>query len=231
MGKTARELAAEASSRNMLPGAFAAELSQRKDIPQEVRTAAIRLYRGDIRENAENRSALVRLREDIDDARVRSAAEIEAYGFNHGMTEEQIKSACAYLEGGGKMMGLTQSRLAKMWQDATGTRAPDDLYDWVKDRLRDGKPPTDKELEALLGTFYMQGITPGSGILFDGESYLEALKNRRGNQWLPDISKAEYREISGMLRERGLPYTMEEARRYKKYELMGLKDTPETETE
>lgn len=230
-GRAARELAADALARNVLPGAFVAELDQREDIPLEVRENAIRLYRGDIKENRENRSALVRLREDIDDARVRNTEEIEAYAFNHGMTNAQIKSACAYLEDGGKMKGLTQSKLAKMWKDATGGRAPDDLYDWVKDQLPDGRQPTDKELEALLGAFYAQGISSGVMWPFNGETWLEAKRNQRGNEWLPELSGDEYRELAGLLQARGLPHSRADAQRYKKYVIMGLKDEPETEAE
>ena len=230
-GRTARELAADARARNVLPGAFVAELDRREDVPREVRERAVRLYRGDIKENQENRSALVRLREDIDDARVRNTEEIDAYAFNHGMTDAQIENAYAYLEGGGKMKGLTQSKLAKMWQDATGGRAPDDLYDWVKGQLPDGRQPTDKELEALLGAFYMQGISPGVMWPFNGETWLEAKRNQRGNEWLPELSGDEYRELTGLLQARGLPHSRADAQRYKKYAIMGLKDEPETEAE
>ena len=82
-----------------------------------------------------------------------------------------------------------------------------------------------------MAKFAVKGTSPGKGRLFDGETLLEALRAHRGNEWLPDVSGAEFREISAVLRARGLPHTMEAARRYKKNVIMGIEDRRETESE
>ena len=188
------------------------------------------LFRGEVKESPKNRAALRDLRADIDNGAARSSEDVEAFAFNHGLTPSQTKDALAYLEDNGKTGGLTQTRLDRLWKNAAGGRAPDDLFQWVRDQLPDGKKPTDKDLEDLMAKFAVRGTSPGKGWLFDGETLLEALRAHRGNEWLPDVSGAEFREISAVLRARGLPHTMEAARRYKKNVIMGIEDRRETES-
>lgn len=225
-GKAARELAEDAFARDILPGEFMAELDRREDIDPKTRARAVELFRGDVKESPKNRAALRDLRAGIDNGVARSVDDVEAFAFNHGLTPSQTKDALSYLEGGGKTGGLTQTKLDRMWKNATGGRAPDDLYEWIRGQLPDGKKPTDKDLEELMAKFAMKGITPGSGLISDSETYLDALRNRRGNDWLPDLSSAEYREISGMLRARGLPYTRRDAQEWKRREVLGLAYQP-----
>ena len=230
-GKAARELAEDAFARDILPGDFLAELNRRDDITPEARTRAMELFRGEVKESPKNRTALRDLRADIDNGAARSSEDVEAFAFNHGLTPSQTKDALAYLEDNGKTGGLTQTRLDRLWKNAAGGRAPDDLFQWVRDQLPDGKKPTDKDLEDLMAKFAVKGTSPGKGRLFDGETLLEALRAHRGNEWLPDVSGAEFREISAVLRAKGLPHTMEAARRYKKNVIMGIGDRRETESE
>ncbi len=77
-------------------------------------------FRGEVEENPANRAALVELRVEIDrrkrDGNPVSDDEIEAYALDNGFTNEQIRAAYSYRDGGGKMGDITLSRLQKMWR-------------------------------------------------------------------------------------------------------------------
>ena len=171
----------------------------------------------------ENTAALNELRRRIDRNEVVEQAQIDAFAFKHSLTDKQAQEAASYMQAGGNTGKITVSRVEGIFKRMDqGKKMPADLYQMVLDNIEPGKPATDERIRQTIANLYMSGETDGSGWFSDSETYAGALREGRGDSWLPGVSKEEHDAISALLRGRGVNVTEERIRRYKREQIMGL---------
>lgn len=219
-----RDLVEEARKAGLTPTQFLERLNANTETTEKVRSLAWEIYQGKIEETPANRTALVEFRAEMDrrkrDGDPVSDAEIEAWGLNSRATNAQIKEAYSYRDGGGKLGSVTASKLHKLWENLTGSKAPKDidLYQMVSDMVPDGQKVTDRDLEAIISRLVMKGEIKGGGWGYgeDMRNY-EALQSGKMATWLPsDVSGEERKEGKEFLEARNWPVTEETLRVYAK---------------
>ena len=166
------------------------------NLSEEDREKAMNRAYGKIKETPENRAALDRLRIQIDSGEVKNKADIELFADQNRLTNDQIHKAATYLEKGGKMQGLSISRVVDAYKAIGGKakdgKLPDGLYDTVVGLIPDGKAPNDKELQHAVATAIMDGKMKNDW--FFGTKYYEAAKDGRLSEWRQDMTSEQ---ISG----------------------------------
>jgi len=176
------------------------------------------------RETAENRAALAELRALIDENG--EAVDVEAFGYERSLTNSQIKSALRYQEKGGQAGVLTQTAINLAYQSLkpnSKKKASADLYDHVLSQLKPGEYPTHERLKDIISNFYVEGEASSKdawGLGYGQDmNYLKALKEGWGDDWLPDVTKAEAAIIKELLQEKhpDEEITEEDIRWYKKH--------------
>lgn len=180
-----------------------------------------------------NKAALDELRRQIDLGAEKGGIDrndtdkIDAFIEQHALTYEQSKAAHQYAEQGGAAGKLTQTHLNQAYKSLFPKRKPAtmpvDLYDLVASELEPGKPVTHAQVRQIMSRLYTEGKTDGSGWFSDRETYADALRNERGEQWVPDIDvpESERRRIEDILRDNGITVTEDRIRRYYWDELEG----------
>ena len=215
--RQARTFVEEARKAGLTPTQVLTQIDTNTDMTDRAKTLAWETFQGKIKESPANRAALVELRAEIDrrkrDGTPMSDDEIEAYGLNHGFTNEQIHGAYSYRDGGGKMGDITLSDLQKKWDALDGPKLPKDvdLYSLVESQIPDGKTATKGDLERILSNLVMDGEIKGGGWGYgkDTRNY-EAILDETLGTWLPGtVSRQEREEGEVFLAEKGWPVTEE----------------------
>lgn len=172
----------------------------------------------------QNTQALNDLLRQIDTGAIAEDTAIDSYAFDKSLTDKQVKQAKEYLQKGGNKGGVSFSRVERIYKRmGKGKTMPPDVFELVLQNIEPGKPATDERLQQTLANLYMEGESIGSGWWWDkDETYADALEQGRGDTWLPDVTEAEKKAITAVLRQAGIIVTDERIRKYKKYELMRI---------
>ena len=160
------------------------------------REQAMDLAYGKIAENAENRASLDQLRLQIDSGDIKTKGDIELFAYQHRLTNAQIHTANKYLEAGGKLQGLSISRVKSAYTALGGKLSnkelPEGLYDAVVGLIPNGKEPSGKDIQKAVATAIMDGKMKNDW--FFGTKYYEAAKDGRLSEWRQDMTSEQ---ISG----------------------------------
>lgn len=172
----------------------------------------------------QNTGALNDLLRQIDTGAIAEDTAIDSYAFDKSLTDKQVKQAKDYLQKGGNKGGVSFSRVERIYKRmGKGKTMPPDVFELVLQNIEPGKPATDERLQQTLANLYMEGESIGSGWWWDkDETYADALEQGRGDTWLPDVTEAERKAITAILRQSGIIVTDERIRKYKKYEIMRI---------
>ena len=174
----------------------------------------------------ENTEALNQLLRRIDLGEVSGETRINAYAFEHGLTDKQVQEARTYQQEGGNKAGVTLTRVERVYKALTGGgKMPPQTFALVLQNMEPGKAASDESISRTISNLYVQsGESMGSGWFWDrDETYADALSKGRGETWLPDVTEKERQEIRAILRQAGIEkITEERIREYKKYEIMGI---------
>lgn len=174
----------------------------------------------------ENTEALNQLLRRIDLGEVSDETRINAYAFEHGLTDKQVQEARTYQQEGGNKAGVTLTRVERVYKALTGGgKMPPQTFALVLQNMEPGKAASDESISRTISNLYVQsGESMGSGWFWDrDETYADALSKGRGKTWLPDVTEKERQEIRAILRQAGIEkITEERIREYKKYEIMGI---------
>ena len=179
------------------------------------------------KETPENRAALSDLRAAIDEHEIQTPEDLEAFAYENGMTTRQINLAHKYMREGGQEKALSQTTINNVYKELRpgAKKAPSDFYDLVLGQLKPGEYPSRDTLKKIVANLTMDGEnSEKTGFGYGGnETFRNALKNERGESWLPDVSKEETVAISNALKQMGMSSpTDEEIRKFKKHEIMGI---------
>ena len=174
----------------------------------------------------ENTAALNQLLRRIDLGEVADETRINAYAFEHGLTDKQVQEARTYRQEGGNKAGVTLTRVERVYKAMTGGgKMKPETFSLVLQNMEPGKAASDESIGRTISNLYVQsGESMGSGWFWDkDETYAAALEKGRGETWLPDVTEKERQEIRAILRRAGIEkITEERIREYKKYEIMGI---------
>lgn len=189
---------AEKATQNMLPSQRVAWLDQNWKGTEAGRKKALETIMQPAKlATPQNTAQYNALRVLIDQGKVTTADEVNAFAYEHGLTVNQGKDAQKYLETGGKAGSVTVSRVTGIWQSLNPGKdkkdMPVDLPDLVLNGIEDGKPVTEAALRKTVAGLLMDGETMGSGffgLVDDNRTYAEALRAGRSDSWLPNLDGA-----------------------------------------
>ena len=222
--RQARTFVEDARKAGLTPTQVMTRLDANPDMTESAKALAWKGFRGEVEENPANRAALVALRVEIDrrmrDGNPVSDDELEAYAFDKGFTNEQIRAAYSYRDGGGKMGKITLSQLQEKWDALDGGKLPKDvdLYRLVENLIPEGQQASPRDIEQLLSNLMMEGEVKGGGWGYgkDKRNY----ESRLGGDyetWLPSfVSRQDREEGERFLTEKGWPVTEETLRVFAK---------------
>ena len=216
--RQARTFVEEARKDGLTPTQALRQIDANPDMTERAKALAWEAFQGNIRETPANRAALVELRAEIDrrkrDGNPMSDDEIEAYGLNHGFTNEQIHAAYSYRDGGGRMGDITLSELRKQWKALGGGKLPKDvdLYSLVESWVPEGKLVTKGELARIISNLVMDGEIEGGSWWSRGKdrkAYESYLDGTFGTWLQDDVGKEDRKAGEEFLTEKGWPVTEE----------------------
>lgn len=214
-------------AQGLLPSQAIAGVSQIQGLSDKGREQLLsELTKEAQRVTPENTAALNQLLRRIDLGEVADETRINAYAFEHGLTDKQVQEARTYRQEGGNKAGVTLTRVERVYKAMTGGgKMKPETFSLVLQNMEPGKAASDESIGRAISNLYVQsGESMGSGWFWDkDETYAAALEKGRGETWLPDVTEKERQEIRAILRRAGIEkITEERIREYKKYEIMGI---------
>lgn len=214
-------------AQGLLPSQAIAGVSQIQGLSDKGREQLLsELTKEAQRVTPENTAALNQLLRRIDLGKVADETRINAYAFEHGLTDKQVQEARTYRQEGGNKAGVTLTRVERVYKAMTGGgKMKPETFSLVLQNMEPGKAASDESIGRAISNLYVQsGESMGSGWFWDkDETYAAALEKGRGETWLPDVTEKERQEIRAILRRAGIEkITEERIREYKKYEIMGI---------
>ena len=188
------------------------------NIPDATKRALGALVNGKVEDNANSRTAQQAIYKSIDQMiaqgmpreEIRRNIEISSLGT---LTTEQTKACLKYLDNGGKKKGVSfakvQTLLNGLLQNAgeldngKSIKMPAGLYDAVIEQLEDGRTYSDADLQTLIARVAMR-MGKSEGLIWNSEeTYLDALKEGRGDKWTPTLSDDEKAKAKAFLESHG----------------------------
>ncbi|SHN66884.1 hypothetical protein [Desulfovibrio litoralis] len=156
------------------------------------------------KKTALNQKATIDARRLVDNGTLKTQEEIDSYALDNELTFEQAEQLGKYYADGGKLGRFSQKdvdRVMLMLDVDPNKYDGEDIYQTIlrtPGLLKDGLAPSVDNLRQIISGFIMDGETQDKTRTYLGygvdENYLEAVKNKQGSQWLPDISELSAEE-------------------------------------
>lgn len=215
-----------AKSENILPSQAGALIDKIPDLSDAGKEKLKKHYSSEQqKEDPRNRELTGQLFALIDTGSLATATDIQDYAYKHSLTDRQLKLAETYLNEGGNAGRLSYSKAKTIYAQLTKGGNLDkqpEFFEAVKKTLLPGKAPDEAHVRKVIANLLMDGETGGSGWYIGAgrdETYFDAVKNGRGDAWMPEVTKEEGKEISRILKSQNITSTPERIRMYKKHQL------------
>lgn len=228
---------------NALPSHALSLIDRLPDLSDAARERLRKKYTGELnRENPRNRAKAGELYSLIDQGKVETQEQIDAFAFDNALTDKQLSRAESYMKDGGNAGRLSYSKVKTVYRALSGGKNLDDkpeYFEQVKEMLEPGRAPTEQHIRKIVANIIMDGERQGGSIFGYGKdmTHGEAIRKGVADTWLPDVKSGsdEEREIKEELKKLNIELAGGDRdeiiiREHKRIRKMGLSPLPAKES-
>ena len=217
----ADELKAYIKAQNLPPSRIEAEIDALDMSDEGKEKLRAQLDKERNREDSRNREMYGQLLESIDSETLATMDDVRDYAFENALTDKQLARAEAYFNGGGNVGQLRYSTVKSEYRRLTGKNLDKnpDVFEAVKRTLDPGRKPDEQHINKAVANAIWQGESQGRGWFLgfgNDESYGEAVREGRGDLWLPNLTTDDERKIKKVFAARNIEPTSLRMRAYQR---------------